>query len=233
MGVQRRMQRILLVEDDEVMNKGIQCCLNDDMLSVTGAYNRSQAEKMISEQEFDLYILDVNLPDGDGFDLCRTIRKINPDVPVLFLTARGYEVDVVAGFDLGADDYVTKPFNVSILKKRILAILKRYKKISNSLYESKYLRVDQNRRVVYKNSEEVSLTPTEYRILELFIREKGKVITKDSIIEYLYDKDGAFVDEHALSVYISRLRSKIEESDDPFIKTIYGMGYMWIESLQE
>lgn len=223
------MHNILIVEDDEVLNNGIQYCLNDEKLCTYGVYSFQQAEASINSNNYDLVILDVNLPDGNGFLLCETIRKIVPDIPIVFLTARDLEKDVIKGFDLGADDYISKPFNVKILKKKIIAILKRYKKIQDDFYEAKYLKVDLNKREVYKNNSIVNLTPTEYRILELFIQEKNKVITKEIFIEFLYSQDGAFIDEHALSVYISRMRGKIEEQDNQFIKTIYGMGYMWIE----
>ncbi len=223
------MHNILIVEDDEVLNNGIQYCLNDERLSTYGVYSFQQAEMAISSNNYELVILDVNLPDGNGFMLCESIRKLVPDIPIVFLTAKDLEKDVIRGFDIGADDYITKPFNIKILKKKIIAILKRYKKIQDDLYESKYLKVDLNKREVYKNNCIVNLTPTEYKILELFIQEKNKVITKEGFIEFLYNQDGAFIDEHALSVYISRMRGKIEEQDNQFIKTIYGMGYMWIE----
>lgn len=223
------MHNILIVEDDEVLNNGIQYCLNDEKLHTHGVYSFQQAEASINKSNYDLVILDVNLPDGNGFLLCETIRKIVPDIPIVFLTARDLEKDVIKGFDLGVDDYISKPFNIKILKKKIIAILKRYKKIQDDFYEAKYLKVDLNKREVYKNNSTVNLTPTEYRILELFIQEKNKVITKEVFIDFLYNQDGAFIDEHALSVYISRMRGKIEEQDNQFIKTIYGMGYMWIE----
>ena len=190
---------------------------------------QEKAEKIIEKESYDLIILDISLPDGNGFELCEKIRKVNYDIPIIFLTARDLEKDIIRGFDLGADDYITKPFNVKILKKKIVAILKRYRKIQDNIYEIKYLKVDMSKREVYKRGNLISLTPTEYRILELFVQEKNKVITKDNFIEVLYKQNGDYIDEHALSVYISRLRCKIEETDNPIIKTIYGMGYMWIE----
>lgn len=223
------MYNILIVEDDEVLNHGIQYCLKDDYMSMDSVYSFKQAEEIIEKESYDLIILDISLPDGNGFALCEKIRKLNYDIPIIFLTARDLEKDIIRGFDLGADDYITKPFNVKILKKKIVAILKRYQKIQDNIYEIKYLKVDMSKREVYKRGNLISLTPTEYRILELFIQEKNKVVTKDNFIEVLYKQNGDYIDEHALSVYISRLRCKIEESDNPIIKTIYGMGYMWIE----
>jgi len=223
------MLKILIVEDDEVLNKGLQYCLNDDGYITTGIYSVSEARDIVEKEEFDLIILDVNLPDGDGFSLCSSIKKEKKEIPIIFLTAKDLEKDAIRGFDLGADDYVTKPFNINILKKKIVAILKRYQKIWGRYYEIKSLKVDFEKRVVYKDGNIVNVTPTEYRILEAFIEKKNKVITKDYLIEYLYNQDSAYIEEHALSVYISRLRGKIEDEANQFIKTIYGMGYMWID----
>lgn len=223
------MHNILIVEDDVVLNHGIQYCLKDDQMNMDSVYSVNQAEKIIKEKSYDLIILDINLPDGNGFTLCEKIRKLNCDIPIIFLTARDLEKDIIKGFDLGADDYITKPFNVKILKKKIIAILKRYQKMQDNIYEIRYIKVDTAKREVYKKGNLINLTPTEYRILEVFIQERNKVVTKDHFIEVLYQQNGDYIDEHALSVYISRLRGKIEEDDNPIIKTIYGMGYMWIE----
>lgn len=224
------MYRILVVEDDEVLNNGIRCCLEDEAMDVTGAFDCRQTERLISLNSYDMFVLDVNLPDGSGFELCQNIKMRFPEIPVLFLTARDYEADVVKGFNLGADDYVTKPFSVNILKKKILAILKRCQRAAGNIYAVKDLKVDIDKKQVYKSDTPVYLTPTEYKIMDYLIAGKGKVTTKDMIIEYLYDKDGEFIDDHTLSVYISRLRNKIEGDGETFIKTIYGMGYMWFES---
>lgn len=223
------MYRILVVEDDELLNNGIRCCLSDESMEVNGAFNCRQAKEMMSMNGYDLFVLDVNLPDGNGFSLCNEIKKRFPEVPILFLTARDFEDDVVKGFNVGADDYVTKPFSVIILKKKIIAILKRYQKVLGNLYVNEGLKVDFDKKEVYRNGNPVNLTPTEFRIMRILISEKGKVTTKDMIIEQLYDKDGEYVDDHTLSVYVSRLRNKLEEGGESYIKTIYGMGYMWIE----
>ena len=223
------MHNILVVEDDEVMNRGIQCCLSDKDIDVTGAISCRQAEEFIRSKSFDIFVLDVNLPDGNGFMLCRKIRELFPNVPIIFLSARDYEIDIVKGFNLGADDYITKPFNVTILKKKIRAILRRCSKSIQSIYEVKDLKMDLDRKEVYKNSEKLNLTPSEYRILEILVIGRGKVITKEQFVDSLYDKDGGLIDEHSLSVYISRLRNKIENGEEAFVKTIYGMGYMWCD----
>ena len=146
------MHNILIVEDDVVLNHGIQYCLKDDQTNMDSVYSVNQAEKIIKEKSYDLIILDVNLPDGNGFTLCEKIRKLNCDIPIIFLTARDLEKDIIKGFDLGADDYITKPFNVKILKKKIIAILKRYQKMQDNIYEIKYIKVDLAKREVYKKT---------------------------------------------------------------------------------
>lgn len=159
------MHKILVVEDDEVLNGGIQHCLNDEKFSVEGVYTYQQALTVIQSEKYDLIILDINLPDKDGFFLCQEIRKIYSSIPIIFLTARDLEKDVMKGFDLGADDYITKPFRINILKKKIGAILKRYKIIQDDFYEAKYLKIDLNKREVFQSGRLINLTPTEFKIL--------------------------------------------------------------------
>ncbi len=220
---------VLIIEDDEILNRGIQHCLNSEGIETHGGFSMAQALTMVKDNVYDLIILDVQLPDGCGFTLIESLLEIVPGVPVVFLTARDMEKDVLKGYDLGADDYITKPFNINILKKKITAILRRTNKIPNDCYRLKDLNVVFSKHEVFKGSEKLMLTPTEYRLLEYFIQMKNKVITKDMFIDYLYDQEASYIDEHALAVYISRLRHKIEDPTSKFIKTIYGMGYTWIE----
>ncbi len=181
----------------------------------------------IKGEPFDLIILDVNLPDGNGFELCKKIKAIQ-DVPVVFLTARDLEADVMAGFDLGADDYITKPFNINIFRKKVAAVLKRSKRLLNqSLYECEDLMIDFNKMTASVKNEPVILTPTEYKILKIFTNNPDILLTRQILLEKLYDVDANFVDEHALTVNINRLRNKIETGDRKYIRTVYGMGYIW------
>ena len=224
------MVKILVVEDDNTLNNGISFNLQADNFEVIPAHSINEAIEVLSKIPIDLAILDVNLPDGSGFDLCKSIRETN-DIGIIFLSACDMEFDVVTGFKLGADDYITKPFSLSILRERVLAVLRRYKKNTESLNTIivDNLKIDFDKMTVFKNNDNIILTPTEYKLLNALIKSRGQVLTRKSLLEALWDKDCNFVDEHALTVNINRLRNKIE--DDPtkpkYIKTVYGIGYMW------
>jgi len=221
------MKRILVVEDDIILNSGLCYNLELDLYNAVPAHNAATALDKIETEAFDLIILDVNLPDGDGFKLCKKFKTVQ-NIPVVFLTARDLETDVMKGFELGADDYITKPFSINIFRKKITAILKRCEKQSDvNIYVCGELLVDFDKRVVSIKSEPVILTPTEYKILKIFTSNPGILLTRQVLLEKLYDVDANFVDEHALTVNINRLRSKIENEDRKYIKTVYGMGYLW------
>lgn len=221
------MKRILVVEDDIMMNSGICYNLELDQYSVVPAHDAAVAMDCIRAEAFDLIILDVNLPDGNGFDLCKSIKPLQ-DVPVIFLTACDLEKDVMAGYELGADDYITKPFNINIFRKKVAAIFRRCeKKGDEAVYVCGDLVIDFNRLTAVIQNEPVILTPTEYRMLKVFTGSPGILLTRQVLLEKMYDLDANFVDEHALTVNINRLRSKIEIGGRKFIKTVYGMGYLW------
>lgn len=222
------LEKILIIEDDQVLNLGLQACLSQFGYMVSGAFNAEQARILIDAKDIQLIILDVNLPDTDGYALCKEIKgKI--DIPIVFVTARDEEADVMKGYDLGADDYITKPFNLNIFQKKIAALLKRCgkKEYSSECYTCGGLTVDLQKRIVEIEGGEVILTPTEYRILEVFILNRNRVLTKEQLLERLWDQNGNWVDNHTLQVNISRLRSKIECLGDKYIKTVFGIGYMW------
>lgn len=224
------MSKILIVEDDKALNNGIAFNLQFDGLEVEQAYNLSEAKRIIDNNEIDLIIQDVNLPDGSGFNFCKEIRK-NYDMPIVFLTARDMELDEITGFKVGGDDYITKPFNLTILRERILSKLRRYKRLDskiNSITQGIFT-LDLDKLALSKDSENIVLAPTEYKLIKKLMENKGKVLTRNALLEELWDKDSEFVEEHALTVNINRLRSKIEEnsSKPKYIKTVYGMGYMW------
>lgn len=221
------MKRILVIEDDIMMNSGICYNLELDQYNAVPAHNAAAALDKIRSEDFDLVVLDVNLPDGSGFDLCKEI-KAQQDVPVVFLTACDLEKDVMAGFELGADDYITKPFNINIFRKKVAAILKRCeKKCNEAVYVCGDLVIDFNRLTAVIQDEPVVLTPTEYRVLKIFTSNPGILLTRQVLLGKLYDVDANFVDEHALTVNVNRLRSKIEMDGRKYIKTVYGMGYLW------
>lgn len=218
------MKKILVVEDDIMLNSGVCYNLEADGYKVTPVYNLKSASKKLEDEIFNLIILDLNLPDGNGFDFCKEIN-LKHKTPVVFLTACDLEEDIMKGFDLGADDYIVKPFNVNIFRKKIKAILNRIEKPKEeNIYVCKNLKIDFNKLKAYMNEDPIVFTPTEYKILKIFTSNKDILLTRGVLLEKLYDIDANFVDEHALTVHINRLRSKI---DKEYIKTVYGMGYIW------
>ncbi|MHB8061064.1 MAG: response regulator transcription factor [Ruminiclostridium sp.] len=221
------MKRILVVEDDIMLNSGLCYNLELDEYKAVSVHNATVALEKIKNEAFDLIVLDVNLPDGSGFDLCKKIKAVQ-DVPVVFLTARDLETDVMAGFELGADDYITKPFNINIFRKKVAVILKRSEKsVDKNTYVCGELVIDFDKLTAAIKDEPVILTPTEYRMLKIFTGNPNILLTRQVLLEKLYDVDSNFVDEHALTVNINRLRNKIETEDRKYIKTVYGMGYLW------
>lgn len=222
------MKRILVVEDDIMLNSGLCYNLQLDQYEVVPAYTTAAALEKIKSENFELIVLDVNLPDGDGFDLCKQI-KIMQEVPVVFLTARDLEEDAVTGFELGADDYITKPFSIKIFRKKVAAILKRCERQSNeNIYVCGELMIDFDKLTASIKDESVIFTPTEYKMLKIFTSNSGILLTRQVLLEKLYDVDSNFVDEHALTVNINRLRNKIDSEQKKYIKTVYGMGYLWV-----
>ncbi|SHK12819.1 DNA-binding response regulator, OmpR family, contains REC and winged-helix (wHTH) domain [Anaerocolumna jejuensis DSM 15929] len=221
------MKNILVIEDDVIMNSGICYNLVLEQYNAVPVYNAAAALEKIQSQSFELVVLDVNLPDGSGFELCPKIKAVQ-DIPVVFLTACDLEKDVMTGYELGGDDYVTKPFQINIFCKKVAAILKRCeKKGSEAVSICGDLIIDFNRLTAVLHNEPVIFTPTEYRMLKVFTENPGILLTKQVLLEKLYDVDANFVDEHVLTVNINRLRSKIEVGGRKFIKTVYGMGYLW------
>lgn len=221
------MERILIVEDDESMRMGIAYALKKEGYLVQQAENLAGVRACL-EKGVDLMILDVNLPDGDGRSFLKELRADNP-VPVLFLTARVQEEEQVLGFDAGGDDYMTKPFSMAVLLRRIRALLRRTGMQDRRFYYNRDLVCDQEQRLWKKRGEVLKLTATEQKILELFAANKNRVLTREVMLERIWDAEGNFVEEKTLNVNIRRLREKLE--DDPknpvYIKTVFGIGYKW------
>ena len=221
--------RILVVEDDRLLNNTLCYNLSATGYEVDAALTKSVAERFCRKQEYDLIVLDINLPDGNGFDFCRDIKESRPDTAVIFLTANDMESDMLKGYELGADDYVTKPFPISVFQKKVAALLSRMKKLAGGdCYNDGNLLIDFAEMTATRDGESISFTPMEYRLLKILIKNPRTVLTRQILLEKLWDIDGNFVDEHALTSTISRIRSKIENPDHAYIKTVYGMGYMWI-----
>lgn len=221
------MTHVLLVDDDTSIVSNLRTFLNQEGFQVTSANSQKETIDLLDsgQYHFDLALLDVSLPDGSGFSLCSAI-KANSDIPVIFLTASDDEYSVVAGLDLGADDYISKPFRPRELISRMNSVLRRYHRGSQPL-EYHELKADTVRGLVYKNNVELTLSALEYRLLLLFLSNQGIVLTRSRLLDELWDMAGEFVNDNTLTVYIKRLREKIEA--DPahpeYIKTIRGLGY--------
>ena len=221
------MQRILVVEDDWEMNQGICYVLKENGYTSVSAHSIAAAKEICETQESDLVLLDVNLPDGEGFVFCEWLRE-RSRVPVLFLTARDMEEDALKGYELGAEDYVTKPFSMKILLKKIDVILKRSGGEKRQVFDDGFLRIDLVRAKAEVNGKPCPVTPTEFRILQEFLSHKGQLLTYGILLDRLWDGGSQFVDRHALAVNVNRLRGKIEDREHKYISNVYGMGYQWI-----
>lgn len=226
------MGNILIVEDDKVLNLGLQACMKECGHEVYGVKSGNEALQYIKDELVDLVILDVNMPDMDGFQVCEQIKKIK-ELPIVFLTARDEENDIINGFDLGAEDYIIKPFSINVFERKIDAILKRCNAKNSNLYIYNNFSIDFSKKKALQRGKVISFTPTEYRILELLVLNRGHVVVKESIIQDLWDKSSNWVDEHTLAVNISRIRGKIEEPERRMLKTVFGVGYMWSNDLDE
>ncbi len=222
------MDKILIVEDDILLNRGIKLALEKNNYSVACSYTYSEGYSYFTAESFNLILLDINLPDKSGLELCKQIRKTS-QVPIIFFTANDTEQEVVRGFLSGCDDYMAKPFSLEVLYRRIQAVLRRMGRTENNVFSSGEILIDYDKMQVKRADETVKLTATEYRLLTLLTKNSGQVLTRRSILEKLWDVDEAFVDENALSVNMRRLRQKLEK--DPkkpyYIKTVFGIGYTW------
>lgn len=218
---------IFLLEDDEAIGIGLKYSLENEGYTVTIATSVKSAFEIINKEKFALYILDLTLPDGSGYDVCKKIKSIG-DFPVIFLTAYDDEVNVVMGLELGADDYISKPFRVKELIARIKSVLRRYNRESKGIINIGNVLINTNKATVFKNGQEVILTAMEYKLFLILLNNRGNILSRNKLLEYIWDVEGDFVNDNTLTVYIKRLRDKIE--DDPsapmIIKTIRGLGYV-------
>ncbi|MGI6005976.1 MAG: response regulator transcription factor [Ruminococcus sp.] len=221
------MQRIIVVEDDREMNQNITYVLEKEGYEVTPACSIAEAKGVWKAEDISLVLLDVNLPDGEGFEFCRWVRA-RSSIPVLFLTARDLEEDALKGYEMGAEDYVTKPFSMKILLKKISVILKRSQEEQGSGFDDGFLKIDLTEARVQVKGKTCSVTPTEFRILKEFLAHKGQLLTYSVLLDRMWDGGNQFVDRHALAVNMNRLRGKIENADHKYISNVYGMGYQWI-----
>lgn len=223
--------RILVIEDDLALSAGLCFELDNSGYITFAAYNCRKAEQLIQSDHFDLVLLDVNLPDGNGFDLCRIIKQVCPELPVIFLTANDLEQSMLDGFDLGAEDYVTKPFNMQILLRRVEVVLRRANKtVAETVvqqWSDGFLVLNFSALTAQRGEEKLSITPNEYKLLRALTENAGNILTRQILLEKLWDSGGNFIDDHTLTVTMNRLRSKIEDDTHTYIQTIRGMGYIW------
>ena len=217
------MTRILLVEDDQGIVENLKAFLTKEGFEVDSAMTQEAALEMAAGTDYDLLLLDISLPDGNGYAVCRAV-KAQGDTPVIFLTASGDEFSVVTGFDVGADDYIAKPFRPRELVSRIRNVLRR---CHRTALEYGGINLDTNRSVVTRDGREIPLSALEYRLLLVFFNHKGMVLTRNRLLEEIWNIAGEFVNDNTLTVYIKRLRDKIEEDpqDPKIIKTVRGLGY--------
>ncbi len=222
--------KLLVVEDDLTLSTGICFELDSNGYLTVAAYNCKKAHQLIQSDHFDLAILDVNLPDGNGFDLCHTIKKMHPQMPVIFLSANDLEQDILNGFDLGAEDYVTKPFNMKILLRRIEVAVRRNPASEQQTvngWNDGFLSLDFSKLTAARRNEKIIVTANEYKLLKILTENAGNILTRQMLLERLWDIEDNFVDDHALTVTINRLRAKIEDDTHTYIKTVRGIGYVW------
>lgn len=224
------MRKILLVEDNDTIIMGLKYSLEQENFEVDTAKNIVTAKSKIKKQEYDLYLLDIALPDGEGYEICKTIKE-KENLPVIFLTAKDEETDIVQGLDMGADDYVVKPFRTRELISRINSVLRRYQKNTSSENQIKCqnILIDNNTAKVYKNGKEVILTSLEYKILLMLFNNKNILVTREQILDKIWDVAGNFVNDNTLTVYIKRIREKIDDKDGKIIQTVRGIGYMVVD----
>lgn len=217
--------KILLVEDDPFLRNGLTELMDQAGYAAYACASAKDAQFHVENSKYDLIVLDIGLPDGDGIGLCRAWRQMGCRTPILFLTACDEELQVVRGFDAGGDDYVAKPFRMMELLSRIRALLRRS---APATIIHSGLEIDTERMTVRKNGEALYLTPIEFRLLSLILRASGRVMTRDKLLEDIWDMGGQFIDDNTLSVHISRLREKIGTE---YIHTVRGVGYQWEDTL--
>ena len=217
------MSRILLLEDDEALGRGICMALETPSCTVTHCSTRLQAIKILQGVVFDLLILDINLPDGSGLELLRTLRQNGTSTPAILLTANDLELDEVTGLEAGADDYITKPFSLAVLRARVNAQLRRSVPVKPDRIELNGFILDFTRMEFSKEGTIIDLSKTEQRLLRLLVENRGRTLPRELLLEKVWD-GGEFVDENALSVAVRRLRGKLGNAP---IRTVYGVGYTW------
>ena len=224
------MKRIFFVEDDLSLINGLSFAIKKQGYEIDVARTSLEAEQLWMNGKYDLVILDVSLPDGSGYDFCQKIRKVSK-VPIMFLTAADEETDIIMGLDIGGDDYITKPFKLAVFLSRVNALLRRSENFNQMETElsSNGITIQRLKGEVYKNGKQIDLTASEYKLLCLFMENPDMILSPEQILSRLWDCDEKYIDTNTLTVYIRRLRKKIEDNpaDPHSIVTVRGMGYKW------
>lgn len=219
--------KILIVEDDRGLNQGIALALKEEGVEFFSAFTLAQAQKIWENEVVDMVLLDVNLPDGSGYELLKEIRRTS-QIPVLMLTANDLEIDEVTGFSLGADDYITKPFSLMVLRARVERMRFRIRQTESYGYEDERFQFFYDEMRYLADGQEIVLSKTEQKLLKLFTEHIGQTLTREQLIDTLWTGDRKYVDENALSVTVNRLRRKLEgKGRECPIQTVYGLGYVW------
>ncbi len=222
------MERIFLLEDDEALGRGVAMALEGPERKVVRALSLKEAEKILAEESFNLLILDINLPDGSGLELLRRIRR-GSAVPVILLTAKDMELDEVTGLEAGADDYITKPFSLAVLRARVAAQLRRGEPKARESLELGPFTFDFQAMDFRREGRAVELSKTEQRLLRVLVENRGRTLPRSLLVDRVWTDGAEYVDENALSVTVKRLRGKLEKdpANPEYIKTVYGIGYTW------
>ena len=222
------MQKILLLEDDITLGSGIRLALQSPSVQITLCRTLAQAQNAVADNSYDLLILDINLPDGSGLELLEQVRRTS-HVPVILLTANDMEMDIVTGLESGADDYITKPFSLAILRARVNAQLRRGMSTKTSCMEIDRFQFDFDRMEFRKAGQAIELSKTEQKLLRILVENRGQTLSRGVLVDGVWTDGAEFVDENALSVTVKRLRDKLEDtpSSPQYLKTVYGIGYTW------
>ena len=222
------MQKILLIEDDVTLANGIRLALENPSLQITLCHTLAAGREKLACDSFDLLILDINLPDGSGLGLLKEVRKTGA-IPVILLTANDMEMDIVTGLESGADDYITKPFSLAVLRARVNAQLRRSVPAKTACAEMEGFRFDFERMEFRKDGRPVELSKTEQKLLRILVENRGQTLPRATLVDRIWTDGAEYVDENALSVTVKRLRDKLEDtpSSPRYLKTVYGIGYTW------
>lgn len=220
------MKNILIIEDDSALTTGLCRALSSEEICTAGCHCLREARLLLQKDSYSLILLDINLPDGNGFDFLKEIKREGSLTPVILLTANDMETDIVAGLELGADDYITKPFSLAVLRARVNTVLRRGESEKHTyIFSTGHYTFDFDKMEFFYDSEKVELSKTEQKLLRILVENAGITLSRDKLIDTVWTDGIEYVDENALSVTIKRLRDKLHAKEH--IKTIYGIGYVW------